>query len=630
MCGILGSFTQYSISDPDLRAKAALRAMHHRGPDDHGLEAFSVANGRLNLGQARLSIIDLSPGGHQPKQSHNGRYVIVFNGEIYNYRELRQELSGLGYSFHTESDTEVLLAGWAQWGIASLSRLIGMFAFVVFDRKEETITLVRDAFGIKPLFYHKEGKGIALASEIPALLEMIPAKPAMNLQRAYSYLVNGSYDDGADSFYEGVYHLRPGHWLRIHLGKPAVQEPQRWWWPSIAERKDLSFKEAAAQLREMFFKNIRLHLRSDVPLGVALSGGIDSSAVVCAIRNIEPQMPIQTFSFIAQGSAVNEERWVDLVNKRVGANAHKVIVDPKELGRDLDDMIKAQGEPFGDTSIYAQYRVLRLAREHGITVTLDGQGADEMLAGYNGYPLRYLSSLIEKQQYHKIPGFINSWSKWPGRSRNEAMKMLATLAVSPDTKKMLRKFTGRNDQPPSWINHEWLEARGVDMNPSTPVYRNVEAYGRRLAEELRDALTNKGLVSLMRHADRNSMRWSIESRVPFLTTELAEFLLTLPEHYLLSPKGETKSVFREAMRGVVPNEILDRRDKIGFQTPEQAWLKGQQAEIKNWMEALIDLPFLNTDAIRKKVDEIIENNQVYNTEAWRLINFSRWAQLQKF
>jgi asparagine synthase (glutamine-hydrolysing) len=414
----------------------------------------------------------------------------------------------------------------------------------------------------------------------------------------------------------------------MQLGKPPVEEPQRWWWPSIAERKDISFKEAAAQLREMFLKNIRLHLRSDVPLGAALSGGIDSSAVVCAIRNLEPQMPIHTFSFIAQGSAVSEERWVDLVNKHVDANAHKVIVDPKELGRDLDDMIKAQGEPFGDTSIYAQYRVFRLAREHGIKVTLDGQGADEMLAGYNGYPLRYLSSLIEKHQYHKIPGFINSWAKWPGRSRNEAMKMLATLAVSPDTKKMLRKFTGRNDQPPGWINHEWLKARGVDMNPSIIVYGNSEAYGRRLAEELRDALANKGLVSLMRHADRNSMRWSIESRVPFLTTELAEYLMTLPEHYLLSPKGETKSVFREAMRGIVPNEILDRRDKIGFQTPEQAWLKGQQTEIKNWLEALNDLPFLNADAVRKKVDEIIANNQAYNTEAWRLINFSRWAQLQ--
>jgi asparagine synthase (glutamine-hydrolysing) len=628
MCGILGSFNLYSTSSTDLNARNALRAMQHRGPDDHGLETFQVSDGQLHMGQVRLSIIDLSNGGHQPMESHNKRYVMVFNGEIYNYRELRQELSGLGYVFLTESDTEVLIAAWAQWGTDCLPRLIGMFAFVIFDRENETITLVRDAFGIKPLFYHIDGQSIFFASEIPSLLSLIPHKPAMNIQRAFNYLVNASYDDGSDTFYEGIVHLPPGHWLRIPLRKPNTDEPKRWWWPSITVRNDLSFIDAASQLREIFFNNIRLHLRSDVPIGAALSGGIDSSAVVCAIRNIEPNLPIQTFSFIAHGSDVNEEKWVDLVNKHVNAIPHKIIVDPNELGRDLDDMIKAQGEPFGDTSIYAQYRVFRLAHENGIKVTLDGQGADEMLAGYNGYPLKYINSLIEKRQYHKIPGFLNNWSQWPGRSRNEGMKMLTSLALSQNTKKLLRKFSGYNNLPPDWINKKWLESYGIDMNATINDYRSADGLGRRLAEELRNSLANRGLVSLMRHADRNSMRWSIESRVPFLTTELAEYLLSLPEHYLLSQKGETKSVFREAMRGIVPDAILDRRDKIGFQTPEQVWLKGQKAEIDNWLEALNDIPFLNSDAVRKKVNEIVENKQAYNTEAWRLINFSRWAQLQ--
>ena len=628
MCGILGSFNQHLISSTDLNARNALRAMQHRGPDDNGLETFQVADGQLLMGQVRLSIIDLSTGGHQPMESHNKRYVMVFNGEIYNYRELRQELSGLGHVFLTESDTEVLIAAWAQWGTNCLPRLIGMFAFVIFDRENETITLVRDAFGIKPLFYHRDGQSIFFASEIPALLSLLPLKPAMNIQRAFNYLVNASYDDGSDTFYEGVVHLPPGHWLRIPLRKPNTDEPKRWWWPSITVRNDLSFIDAASQLREIFFNNIRLHLRSDVPIGAALSGGIDSSAVVCAIRNIEPNLPIQTFSFIAHGSVVNEEKWVDLVNKHVNAISHKIIVDPKELGRDLDDMIKAQGEPFGDTSIYAQYRVFRLARENGIKVTLDGQGADEMLAGYNGYPLKYINSLIEKRQYHKIPGFLNNWSQWPGRSSNEGMKMLTSLALSQNTKKLLRNFLGYNNLPPDWINKKWLESYGIDMSATINDYRSGDGQGRRLAEELRNSLANRGLVSLMRHADRNSMRWSIESRVPFLTTELAEYLLSLPEHYLLSQKGETKSVFREAMRGIVPDAILDRRDKIGFQTPEQVWLNGQKAEINNWLEALNDMPFLNADAVRKKVNEIVENKQPYNTEAWRLINFSRWVQLQ--
>lgn len=627
MCGILGSFSRMLVSTAEQQAQASLHAMYHRGPDDKGLEIIDISGGQLILGQSRLSIIDLSAGGHQPMQSRDERYSIVFNGEIYNYRELREELRAYGHSFYTESDTEVLLAAWSQWQTGCMPRLRGMFAFALFDRAEESLTLVRDAFGIKPLNYFRNKEMLALASEIPALLKLLPAKPKPNPQRVYEYLVLGSYDDRDDSFYEQVYQLKPGYFLSIKLSDITTGEPQRWWWPSIEERTDMSFKKAAEQLREMFLNNIRLHLRSDVPLGAALSGGIDSSSVVCGIRHIEPKIPIHTFSFIAQGSEVNEERWIDIVNQSSGAIPHKVVVDPQELGHDLDDIIRAQGEPFGDTSIYAQYRVFRLAREHGITVTLDGQGADELLAGYNGYPQRYLQSLIEKKQYHKIPGFLNAWSKWPGRNSKQAIRTLMGLLVSRQTKNLLGSLLGKTRQQSGWLKTEWFMQQGIDMAAREQVF-GEGAHGRRVVEELRYALTNQGLPALMRHADRNSMRWSIESRVPFLTTDLAEFLLSLPEQYLISQKGETKSVLREAMRGIVPDAILDRRDKIGFETPEQVWLKGQQSEIKYWLEGLTGLPFINETLARKEIDDVLNSKKPYNTEAWRLINFSRWMQLQ--
>ena len=627
MCGILGSFSKHLATNPGLSFQGALRHLHHRGPDDNGFNAFSVADGQLILGHTRLSIIDLSPGGHQPMHSLDGRHTIVFNGEIYNYRELRQVLKALGYAFHTDSDTEVLLTAWSHWGLEALPKLRGMFAFAVWDRSDQTLTLMRDAFGIKPLFYRHDPDGFAFASEIPALLALLPQKPALNVQRAYSFLVYGDYDSGEDTFYAGIYHLPPGHWLRLDLKEQRTGTPQRWWWPSIEERTDLSFEDAAAQLRELFLDNIRLHLRSDVPLGAALSGGVDSSAVVCAMRHLEPEMPIHTFSFIAPGSAVDEERWADLVNQQVGAIAHKALVDPRELGHDLNDLIQAQGEPFGSTSIYAQYRVFRLARDEGITVTLDGQGADELLAGYSGYPQGYLRSLLEKGRYLHVPGFLRHWSAWPGRGTRQALLTLGAVLTPRVARKLAHRMVGR-DPAPAWLQQAWLRDHQVVLQPPEPWPITEEGRGRRLVEQLRAALTGRGLVQLLRHGDRDSMRWSIESRVPFLTTDMAEFLLSLPESYLLSPQGETKRIFRAAMRGIVPDVILDRRDKIGFQTPEHEWLRGQGQQIQEWLSEADELPFLDGSACQREVAQMVDGRKAFNSQAWRLINYCRWAQIR--
>src|SRR5690606_7266642 len=368
--------------------------------------------------------------GHQPMLSADKRFSIVFNGEIYNYRELRTELQGLGHCFVSDSDTEVLLAAWMQWGQACLVRLIGMFAFVVLDRQAGTLTCVRDALGIKPYFYAAQGGGeFYFASEMPALKELLPGKPTLDWQRAYDYLVHGDYDSGTGTFFEGIRHLLPGHLFIVDLKGERVAEPERWCAPRIVERTDLSFASATELVREQFLQNIRLHLRSDVPLGAALSGGIDSSAVVCAMRHVEPDLPIHAFSYLAAGSEMSEDVWLDRINAHVGAVPHKISVGSDELVRDLDSMILAQGEPFGSTSIYAQYRVFQLARESGVTVTLDGQGADEMLAGYSGYPGQRMHSLIDDGRFGEAWGFLKNWSRWPGRSRIVAIKRLVAEMV---------------------------------------------------------------------------------------------------------------------------------------------------------------------------------------------------------
>ena len=655
MCGIAGILSKAPIAPAVLHAMNA--TLRHRGPDDEGyvfftqtgpvclggpdtpdaayradipfrpvanIESCTLAPAHLAFAHRRLSILDLSPLGHQP-MSYLDRYWIAYNGEIYNYRELRLELQALGYRFTSDSDTEVLLACWAAWGRAALPKLRGMFAFALYDNTEQTLTCVRDAFGIKPFYYHADDESFRFASEITALVALLPNRPALNLQRAYDYLVAGGYDDQEATFFTEVRHLLPGHLLTVALSVSGAPAIERWWWPSIAERSDLSFMQATEQLREQFLANIRLHLRSDVPLGAALSGGVDSSAVVCAMRHVEPEMPIHTFSYVARNSALDEEHWADIVNQQVRAIAHKVVVSPEELADDLDDMIRAQGEPFGSTSIYAQYRVFKLAREHGVTVTLDGQGADELLAGYNGYPGHRMRSLLDQGELGPLMHFLYGWSQWPGRSLRQGVIAIAGQLVPQSLRGFAKSLIGQNPEP-AWLNWPALEEAGVHRT-YLPAADFADGKGRRLMLALRRTLTGQGLSALLRHGDRNSMRWSIESRVPFLTADMAEFLLSLPEEYLISPQGETKRVFRAAMRGIVPDVILDRKDKVGFATPELHWLKTLGVQAMEWLDGAESLPFLNIATCRTEVQAIIHGQRSFNFQAWRLINYCHWTQL---
>ncbi len=622
MCGLAGVFQAGTGHPPDLAD--GLKRLHHRGPDDIGQESFVLPYGSLSLGHTRLSIIDLTQAGHQPMTSPDGRYTIVFNGEVYNYRELRRELAAS--TFRSESDTEVLLACWAAWGTDCLSRLRGMFAFALLDHRAQTLTCVRDGFGIKPLFYSQRAMSFHFASEIPALLSLLPERPPLNLQRSYDYLVFGRYDENGDTFFAGLRQLPPGHMLTVDLASPGKPSLERWWWPSIRERREIGFDQAAVELRERFLDNMRLHLRSDVPLGAALSGGLDSSAVVCAMRHVEPDLPIHTFTYVASGSPLDEEAWADRINRHVGAVPHKVSVTPAELADDLDDMLRTQGEPFGSTSIYAQYRVYRLAREAGVTVTLDGQGADELFAGYIGYPGQRLHSLLDDWRLTEAVHFLSGWSQWPGRSVRQALLTLGSEYCSDSVRGGMLRLLGRTPEP-GWLDVEALRAQGVAC--IWPLRRdlNQDLRGRRLASTLRDCLTRHGLPALLRHGDRNSMRWSLESRVPFLTTDMAEFVLGLPEHYLISPAGETKRLFRAAMRGIVPDEVLDRRDKVGFATPELEWFRALRTKLADWLDGAAQLSFLNEQACRDEVGDIIEGRRRFSWQAWRLINFCRWIQV---
>jgi len=628
MCGIVGGFWRDAPLLLEDKMASALTALRHRGPNDLGCEVFRTPFGVVAIGQTRLSIIDLSSGGHQPMLSEDGSLAIVFNGEIYNYRELREELRALGHHFRSDSDTEVLLTAWSEWKEACLPKLEGMFAFVVHDRRRDKLICVRDAFGIKPLFYATDANGLIFASELRALLMLHSRSPRPDLQRAYDYLVHGEYDSQERTFIDGVRHLLPGMLVEVDLRSGKTTDPKRWWRAKAAQTQNISFADAVEAVRDKFLHNIRRHLRSDVPLGAALSGGIDSSAVVCAIRRVEPDIPIHTFSYIAEGSDLSEEKWVDLVNDVTRATPHKITANACDLARDLDTIVAAQGEPFGSTSIYAQYRVFQLARDSGITVTLDGQGADELLAGYYGYPGPRMLSLLEERHYPAMHRFASRWADWPGRSYREAWMHLGRVTLGNQLYAYGRRMLGREPRP-AWLKTDALSDAGVIFRETRPILAS-ENKGRRVSEQLAHSLQVHGLPSLLRHGDRNSMAFSIESRVPFLTIPMAELLLGLPENYLISDTGETKHVFREAMRGIVPDQILDRRDKIGFATPEQAWFVSIAPLLREWLMDAAAVPFLNGDVLLASFDAVIAGRAKFSWQLWRWVNYVRWYRQQNF
>lgn len=637
MCGIAGIIPVSTVRLDSCLIPRILRHLEHRGPDDQGCLLFSRDGARLCrnwLGQEpvagpvllhrRLSILDMTEAGRQPMGTPDGRYYIVFNGEIYNYLELRSELEILGYRFRSRSDTEVLLAAYAQWGTQVLARLVGMFAFAILDTRERVLFLARDFFGIKPLYYTFGRDGFAFASEIKTLLEFPWVSRMVNPERLYIYLRYGITDHGSETMFADIRQLPPAHYIKISLDIPGPANPVRYWEVDLGRRLDLSFAEAAERLRELFLETVRLHLRSDVPVGAALSGGIDSSSIVMAMRYLQGRdLELHTFSYVAGEPSISEEHWIDLVGQASGAVVHKVRLREEEVVADLEQLMYAQELPFGSTSIYAQYRVFRLAREAGIKVMLDGQGADEMLGGYRYNLAARLASLLRRGKWVDAGRFLLKASKWPGASHLWLMLGTVDFLMPLSLQAPARRLIGK-DLAPSWLNADWFRERGV-----APKILNYTHGNDVLREYLYRTLSETSLPNLLRFEDRNSMAFSIESRVPFLTPELVKFMFSLPEEYIITPDGTSKAVFRVAMRGIVPDSVLDRRDKIGFATPERNWLTTLQPWVERIIrsEAAAQIPALNLTVLEREWEGVVQGRKVFDFRIWRWLNVIEWARL---
>jgi asparagine synthase (glutamine-hydrolysing) len=633
VCGLLGIVD----SPPGLldrsRVERLFSLLHHRGPDDRGWLALDRSGARTGsrsedlagdvvLLHTRLSILDLSSAGHQPMSTPDGRYHLSFNGEIYNYVELRRELESLGHAFVSGSDTEVLLAAYAEWGVGALERLIGMFAFAIVDAERRTLVLARDQFGIKPLFYAALPGRLAFASEIPPLLEIPGVGRKANPQRVYDYLRFARVDHGADTMFADVRQVQPAHYVEVPFDQPERVVERQYWTLAPEPLDGLSLDGAAERLRELFLDSVRLHLRSDVPVGAAFSGGVDSSGNVTAMRFLSgSDLELHTFSYIPESPELSEERWISLVARETGTVAHTITPGPHELQADLDRLIDIQAEPFNGTSIYAQYRVFRLAREAGIKVMLDGQGPDEMFAGYRSYLPARLAALVFRGRFVAAVRLLNALSSLPGASATGVAETVLRSCVPEALRTQVRRARHRALLP-EWLDADWLTARGIAIEGPVRAVTGARALREQLVESVQSSLR-----TLLRYEDRNSMASSIESRVPYVTPSIARFAAGVPEDYLIAPDGIGKLVLRQSLRGLVPDPILDRRDKIGFNTPEASWL----LTLAPWIDTVLASEAahaagpLRVGEVRKSWEAIRDGRNGFEHATWRWVNFIRWV-----
>ncbi len=633
MCGIVGLVSRSADSAEESRlVNSAITCLAHRGPDGSGNKSYKLDNSTtVYFGHTRLAIIDLSNQGLQPFESRDGRYSITYNGEIYNYLEIRKELEGVGVSFRSSSDTEVLLEALMRWGVSALDKLEGMFAFGFLDKQAKTLLIARDPFGIKPLHYTSSNRKFGFSSELRALRSMFPHLNAPNRKVSSDFLAFGYTEMTANTFFEGVTSVLPGHYLNVDVGSGVqVGVPVKYWDPDFSNVTNIGFEEAKSTFRNLLLESVSLHMRSDVAVGAALSGGLDSSSIVSLMRHIHPNAEIHTFSYLASDPRINEEIWVDKVTSWAKTIPHKVHLDEKVLfEEDLDSLIRAQGEPFSTLSIYAQFKVFELAQNAGIKVTLDGQGADELLAGYNGFPESRLLSLLERGDLIGAANLTRGWTQWPGRSLRNLLGV-GFAEFFPSIRRS-KSFIGAAQVLGLIGNHslEYFsdEAMSLAGSARSSSSRDGKYRGRRLAEALLQALGPKRLTSLLRFADRNSMHSSIESRVPFLNRKLTEFTLSLPEQYLLSSSGETKHILRRSLEGLVPLEILNRRDKIGFEASTKGWGVGSSVLLE--VAANLDgVPLIRPSEAKSAIMAVFEGETELDSNLWRVINFARWTQLE--
>ena len=644
MCGILSIINTKGTARSE-QLITACSIIRHRGPDDEGFLTWSPGDApviwagddtasstldhwkykklpqdqrfKVGFGHRRLSILDLSPAGHQPMIYEKAELALSFNGEVYNYLEIKEELLKIGHSFVSTSDTEVILHAWEQWGVKCLDKFNGMFAFILLDYRKNELYAVRDRFGVKPLFYYKGNDNLYLASEIKQIRTAPGYQLKINEPMVRQYLATGVVDHTNDTFDTEVKHLPCGHYLKINLDADGAYTIHKWY-TLVPKKWTGSYEEATTRLRELLIDAVNLRLRSDVTVGSCLSGGLDSSSIVCIAADLlkakGDSAGQETVTACYDNAKYDEWNFAQEVIAKTNAHSHRTFPSFSQLEQEVNSFIWHQDDPTGSTSQFSQWAVFKETHRAGLKVMVDGQGADEQLAGYGSNDVSFYSGLFKKAQLFAVLDEAKAYKKesgtWPVGFMLHAMQ-LAT--GSSFTKLLPGKLKLKEVPSVNWLNHP----------EPVSIYKFPAAT---LQENLLRQLYGEPLPALLRYEDHNSMAWSVESRTPFMDYRLLEFTFGLPERFLYK-RGVRKAILRDAMRDILPPAISARRDKMGFVTPEEVWLKG---EGKQWFLDAVDYTcktfknIINEDLLKKQVNNIIDGKEPFSTVPWRVASLGLW------
>lgn len=642
MCGIAGLFGKTNIENWLPALRKACDIAEHRGPDGKGFAIFNThkpnaayrvsyndlpeMNGAtLALAHRRLAIIDLSDTGRQPMSNEDETVWIVYNGEVYNYLELRKQLGKMGHLFRSNSDTEVILHAYEAWGTGCVEYLNGIWAFAITDLKNRKLFCSRDRFGVKPFYYYLAGEQFVFASEIKQLLCFPFVRKKLNQRMVHDYLVYAALEHCDETFFEGVCKLPHGNNLVLDLTDGSVViEP--YYNPKLMIDDKITFHDAAEEFQRLLSDSVRIQLRSDVEVGSCLSGGLDSSSIVCLmnaqLKSMGRDATQHTFSSHFHVKEANEIEYMQEVIRGTGVNALFVYPRGEDLIDELSHLVFHHDEPFGSTSIFAQWSVFKLVNHHGIKVMLDGQGADEQLAGYVGlYP--YLFQELEMKKR-----FLNlAFEKWRYSQHHD--KNWLSLTSLKWLKKMAFPSNGGADTfttHTNWINSKWARTHAGSTpfqinKPSNP-FGELEVLNNYLYQ-----LTFRGnLQQLLRYEDRDSMAFSVEARVPFLDYRIVELVFRLPSNYKIR-NGYTKAVMRRGMAGVLPEKIRWRTSKLGFATPERLW---QQSVLRPLIEEAIQSDYMRRFIVPSLALEYLAQLGKYDVSdfaPWRWLNLYLWGKV---
>jgi asparagine synthase (glutamine-hydrolysing) len=599
MCGIAGIWSRNLKDSNRISLQHMTDSLTHRGPDGEGHWMSNDAH--VLLGHRRLAIIDLSKDGQQP-MSFLERYTITFNGEIYNYIELRAELLKKGYAFQSATDTEVILKAYHAWGKDCLQHFDGMFAFAIFDSLNNELFCARDRFGEKPFYYAIHEGNFVFASEMKALWKYGIDK-SLNDCMMYQFLVNDLVENPnkpTETFYKGIFKLQASHYF-MYIGNGEVKQ-RKYWDIDVSTHSKPSQKELNTRYSEILSKSVERRLRSDVPVGTSLSGGLDSSTIVALMNGLIDKT--HTFSARFKDSPKDEGKFIKIVTDYFNTTHHDVFVDENMFIDAFEKLCYHQEEPFQTGSIFAQYCVYEKARKENILVMLDGQGADEFMCGYDKDYNVYLKQVyFQPKHYKQVKNLLAS-----NINHTSDISCLEALSFQfPQTKKHLR--TLKNSMLA-------MVPLGVNPNFHAATFEKESPFFefKTLKETLKHEMLHQGLEKLLRFADRNSMAHSLEVRLPFLSHELVEFVFQLDDSYFLQ-NGWSKAILRNAIEGILPNEIVRRKDKIGFDAPHQVWMKNKY------------LQNLHDDAKQNLFKKGIITNDYSN--AWKIIIANKFIESQK-